>query len=88
MRAPSVQKWAKRRSTAARIASAVVGMDFSRLLSVRSPSGSFYDRGRRKSKIRVERPRMHPQARKAMLLHEFNWKKEVLQASEPVLADF
>jgi thioredoxin 1 len=23
-----------------------------------------------------------------MLLHEFNWKKEVLQASEPVLVDF
>jgi thioredoxin 1 len=23
-----------------------------------------------------------------MLLHEFNWKKEVLQASEPVLIDF
>jgi thioredoxin 1 len=26
--------------------------------------------------------------RTAMLLHEFNWKKEVLQASEPVLVDF
>jgi thioredoxin 1 len=23
-----------------------------------------------------------------MLLHEFNWKKEVLQAGEPVLVDF
>ena len=23
-----------------------------------------------------------------MLLHEFNWKKEVLQADEPVLVDF
>jgi thioredoxin 1 len=23
-----------------------------------------------------------------MLLHEFNWKKEVLQATEPVLVDF
>jgi thioredoxin 1 len=23
-----------------------------------------------------------------MLLHEFNWKKEVLQANEPVLVDF
>jgi thioredoxin len=23
-----------------------------------------------------------------MLLHEFNWKKEVLQAAEPVLVDF
>ena len=23
-----------------------------------------------------------------MLLHEFNWKKEVLQASEPVLVDY
>jgi thioredoxin 1 len=23
-----------------------------------------------------------------MLLHEFNWKKEVLQTSEPVLVDF
>ena len=23
-----------------------------------------------------------------MLLHEFNWKKEVLQSSEPVLVDF
>lgn len=23
-----------------------------------------------------------------MLLHEFNWKKEVIQASEPVLVDF
>ena len=23
-----------------------------------------------------------------MLRHEFNWKKEVLQASEPVLVDF
>lgn len=23
-----------------------------------------------------------------MLLHEFNWKREVLQASEPVLVDF
>lgn len=23
-----------------------------------------------------------------MLLHEFNWKKEILQASEPVLVDF
>ena len=23
-----------------------------------------------------------------MLLHEFNWKKEVLQAQEPVLVDF
>jgi len=23
-----------------------------------------------------------------MLLHEFNWKKEVLQAREPVLVDF
>ena len=23
-----------------------------------------------------------------MLLHEFNWKKEVLQASQPVLVDF
>jgi len=23
-----------------------------------------------------------------MLLHEFNWKKEVLEASEPVLVDF
>ena len=23
-----------------------------------------------------------------MLLHEFNWKKEVLQASKPVLVDF
>ena len=24
----------------------------------------------------------------AMLLHEFNWKKEVIQATEPVLVDF
>jgi thioredoxin 1 len=24
----------------------------------------------------------------SMLLHEFNWKKEVLQAAEPVLVDF
>ena len=23
-----------------------------------------------------------------MLLHEFNWKKEVIQATEPVLVDF
>jgi Thioredoxin len=23
-----------------------------------------------------------------MLLHEFNWKKEVFQSSEPVLVDF
>jgi thioredoxin 1 len=23
-----------------------------------------------------------------MLLHEFNWKKEVLQSDEPVLVDF
>ena len=29
---------------------------------------------------------MHPQARRSMTLHEFNWKTEVLQASEPVLA--
>lgn len=28
------------------------------------------------------------EAREPMLLHEFNWKKEVLQASEPVLVDF
>jgi thioredoxin 1 len=28
------------------------------------------------------------QGRKSMLLHEFNWKKEVLQAGEPVLVDF
>lgn len=27
-------------------------------------------------------------AREPMLLHEFNWKKEVLQSSEPVLVDF
>src|SRR5205807_3698967 len=26
--------------------------------------------------------------RNTMLLYEFNWKKEVLQASEPVLVDF
>ena len=26
--------------------------------------------------------------RKPTLLHEFNWKKEVLHASEPVLVDF
>jgi thioredoxin 1 len=25
---------------------------------------------------------------KPMLLHEFNWKKEVVQSSEPVLVDF
>ena len=31
---------------------------------------------------------MHGQARTPMLLHEFNWKQEVLQASEPVLVDF
>src|SRR5881392_992515 len=26
--------------------------------------------------------------RTAMLLHEFNWKKEVIQSTEPVLVDF
>ena len=31
---------------------------------------------------------MRPQARVPMLLHEFNWKQEVLQAAEPVLVDF
>jgi thioredoxin 1 len=28
------------------------------------------------------------QARMPMLLHEFNWKKEVIQSAEPVLVDF
>jgi thioredoxin 1 len=28
------------------------------------------------------------EARQPMLMHEFNWKKEVLGASEPVLVDF
>jgi thioredoxin 1 len=28
------------------------------------------------------------QGRTPMLLHEFNWKREVLQATEPVLVDF
>jgi len=46
---------------------------------------SFYERGQRKMKA-VMLPRV--KARKPMLLHEFNWKKEVLQASEPVLVDF
>src|ERR1700704_3899691 len=27
-------------------------------------------------------------ARTPMLLHEFNWKKEVIQSAEPVLVDF
>ena len=36
----------------------------------------------------VERPRSASSVRMPMLLHEFNWKKEVLQASEPVLVDF
>jgi hypothetical protein len=27
-------------------------------------------------------------ARTTMRLHEFNWKKEVIQAVEPVLVDF
>src|SRR5690349_14417422 len=34
------------------------------------------------------RPGVRPQARVPMLLHEFNWKQEVLQAAEPVLVDF
>src|ERR1700680_4290630 len=33
-------------------------------------------------------PEAGPQERKSMLLHEFNWKKEVLQSAEPVLVDF
>src|ERR1700680_3518235 len=33
-------------------------------------------------------PEAGPQERKSMLLHEFNWKKEVLQSAEPVLGDF
>ena len=36
----------------------------------------------------AERSGVRPQPRKPMLLHEFNWKKEVLQATEPVLVDF
>jgi thioredoxin 1 len=36
----------------------------------------------------VGRPEACPEVRKLMLLHEFNWKKEVLQAGEPVLVDF
>jgi thioredoxin 1 len=31
---------------------------------------------------------MLPREGLAVLLHEFNWKKEVLQAAEPVLVDF
>jgi thioredoxin 1 len=29
-----------------------------------------------------------PESSRLMLLHEFNWKKEVLEAGEPVLVDF
>ena len=31
---------------------------------------------------------MCPQARMMMVLHEFNWKKAVLQTDEPVLVEF
>jgi thioredoxin 1 len=44
--------------------------------------------GRGKRKMKEETPEANPRARSAMLLHEFNWKKEVLQANEPVLVDF
>src|SRR2546421_3511090 len=37
-------------------------------------------------KMTVGKPRV--EARNPMLLHEFNWKKEVLHAGEPVLVDF
>ena len=36
----------------------------------------------------VGRPRSAPSTENADAADEFNWKKEVLQASEPVLVDF
>src|SRR5262249_46533304 len=58
------------------------------LRPARFPQGSCYDWGRRRPKMAIGKSRARPHARMPMLLHEFNWKKEVLQADEPVLVDF